>query len=156
MTCRDLDDRIEALAAGDEPQSTETRAHLDGCVRCQAAFARAVQIERLLAARPAPPAPPRFATAVSANLRRERWESEQSLDRWFNLIVAASVVLAAGGLLLLANVSGMAAVGAETGRILREGMGVAAARLAADLPTYIVATGIVFTTVAIWWWAEEN
>ncbi|MGH9330247.1 MAG: hypothetical protein ACRD09_07390, partial [Vicinamibacterales bacterium] len=115
MTCDEMDDRIEALAAGDDPHTEQTRAHLDGCVRCQAALARAHQIERLLAARPVEAAPPRFAAAVAAHVRRERWQSEQSLDRWFNVIVAACALLAAAGLWLLANASGMAAVGTDAG-----------------------------------------
>lgn len=156
MTCHEMDDRIEALAAGDDPHTEETRAHLDGCVRCQAALARALQIEHLLAARPVQAAPPRFAAAVSAHMRRERWQSEQALDRWFNLIVAACVVLAAAGLWLLANVSGMAAVGADAGRLIREGAGIAAERLSRDLPTYVAATGILLSTIAIWWWAEQS
>jgi hypothetical protein len=154
MTCHEMDDRIEALAAGDEPQTDETRAHLEGCVRCQAALARAHQIERLLAGRPAQAAPPQFAQAVAAHVRRERWQSEQSLDRWFNMIVVACVLLLAGGLWLLANVTGMAAVGADAGRLISQGAGLAAQRLARDLPTYVAATGILLSTIAIWWWAE--
>jgi predicted anti-sigma-YlaC factor YlaD len=156
MTCREMDDRIESLAAGDEAQTDETRAHLEDCVRCQAAFARAQQIERFLAARPVPAPPPRFTEAIAAHVRRERWESEQSLDRWFNLMVAACALLAAAGLWLLANVSGMAAVGADAGRLMRDGAGIAADRLARDLPTYVAATGILLSTIAIWLWAERT
>jgi hypothetical protein len=155
MTCREMDDRIEALAAGDEPHTDATRTHLDGCVRCQAALARAQQIERLLAARPVHAAPPRFAEALAAHLRRERWESEQSIDRWFNVIVAACAVLAAGGLWLLANISGATAIGADAGRLMREGAGLALERLAQNLPTYVAATGILLSTIAIWLWAER-
>jgi hypothetical protein len=156
MTCHELDERIEALAAGDETPTDQVRAHLDGCVRCQAALAQARQIERLLAARPVQAPPARFTEAVAAHVRRERWESEQALDRWFNVIVAACVLLAAAGLWLLANVSGMAAVGADAGRLMREGAGIAAERLARDLPTYVAATGILLSSVAIWWWAERS
>jgi hypothetical protein len=156
MTCQQMDERIEALAAGDEQHTADTRAHLDGCVRCQAALARAQQIERLLAARPVHAAPPRFAEAIAAQVRQKRWESEQALDRWFNLIVVACALMAAVGLWLLANISGVAAVGADTGRLMREGAGLAAARLARDLPTYVAATGILLSTVAIWLWAERT
>jgi anti-sigma factor RsiW len=154
MTCQEMDDRIEALAAGDEPHTDETRAHLEGCVRCQAALARAQQIERVLAGRPTQAAPPQFAQAIAARVRRERWQSEQALDRWFNVIVVACVLLLAAGLWMLANVSGMAAVGADAGRLMREGAGLAAERLARDLPTYAAAMGILLSTIAIWWWAE--
>jgi hypothetical protein len=156
MTCHEMDDLIEALAAGDEPHTAATRAHLDGCVRCQAALARAQQIERLLAGRPAHAAPPRFAEMIAAHVRRERWESEQALDRWFNVMVAACALLAAGGLWLLANISGVTAIGADAGRLVREGAGLAAARMAVDLPMYVAATGILISTIAIWLWAERT
>jgi hypothetical protein len=156
MTCHEMDDRIEALAAGDEPHTAATRAHLDGCVRCQAALARAQQIERLLAARPMEAAPARFADAVAAHVRRERWKSEQALDRWFNLIVVACALLAAAGLWLLANISGAAAIGADAGQLMRQGAQLAAVRLARDAPTYVAATGILLSTVAIWLWAERT
>jgi anti-sigma factor RsiW len=156
MTCQELDDRLEALAAGDEPETHEAHAHLEGCVRCQAAFARARQIDRLLAARPAPAAPPRFHTAVLARVRRERWQSEQSIDRWFNLAVATSALLVVAGVWLLANVSGVAAVSGDAGRLVREAAAIAVARLAENLPTYVAATGVLLSTVALWWWAEQR
>jgi hypothetical protein len=100
-------------------------------------------------------APPRFAEAIAAQVRQKRWESEQALDRWFNLIVVACALMAAVGLWLLANISGVAAVGADTGRLMRDGAELAVARLARDLPTYVAATGILLSTVAIWLWAER-
>ena len=50
---------------------------------------------------------------------------------------------------------GVAAVGADAGRLMREGLGLAAGRLAQDLPTYIAATGILLSTIAVWLWAER-
>lgn len=156
MTCEELDDRIEALTGGDAPHTAATRAHLAECPRCQAAFARARQIEEWLAADPAPPAPARFTGDVLARLRRERWQSEQALDRWFNVTIAAAVVLVVMAIALLANVSGMAAVSADVARLMREGSSLAAARLAANLPTYAVGTGLLASTFAVWWWAERR
>lgn len=156
MTCQELDDRIEALASGDAPQTPATQAHLAECLRCQAAFARARRIERWLAD-PAPPqAPSRFTADVLARVRRERWQSEQALDRWFNLTIAAGVLLVVTAVALLTNVSGLAAVTADVARVMRDGTSVMADRLAADLPTYAVATGLLTSTIAVWWWAERR
>lgn len=76
MTCQDVLNRIEALAAGDEAATPEVRAHLEGCLSCAAALATARHIEDALASRPAPPAPARFTTAVVARVHQERWRSE--------------------------------------------------------------------------------
>jgi anti-sigma factor RsiW len=156
MTCQEFDERIDALAAGDEVQTPETRAHLETCHRCQAAFARAVQIEQTLASRPAPPAPPSFTSRVTSAVRHANWESEQSLDRWFNVAVAVSILLAACGVWLLANVSGMAAVGADAGRLLRDGATLAADRFGGNVAAYFGATLVLLFSVAVWSWAEQN
>jgi anti-sigma factor RsiW len=156
MTCQPFEDRIEPFASGDEVQTGETRAHLESCHRCQAAFARAVQIEQALASRPAPPAPPGFTARVAAAVRHASWESEQSLDRWFNVAVAVSILLAACGVWLLANVSGMAAVGADAGRLLRVGAALAAERFGGNVAVYFGATLVLLFSVAIWSWAEQN
>ncbi|HEX2442660.1 MAG TPA: hypothetical protein VHJ77_01850 [Vicinamibacterales bacterium] len=156
MTCQEFEDRIDALASGDEVQTHETRAHLETCHRCQAAFARAVQVEQFLASRPAPAAPPRFTPRVSIAVRHATWESEQSLDRWFNVAVAASILLAACGVWLLANVSGMAAVGADAGRLLRDGAALAAERFGGNVAVYFGATLVLLFSVAVWSWAEQN
>jgi anti-sigma factor RsiW len=156
MTCQQFEDRIDALASGDEVQTGETRAHLESCHRCQAAFARAVQIEQLLASRPSPSAPPGFTSRVTAAVRHASWESEQSLDRWFNVAVAVSILLAACGVWLLANVSGMAAVGADAGRLLRDGATLAAERFGGNAAVYFGATLVLLFSVAVWSWAEQN
>jgi anti-sigma factor RsiW len=156
MTCQELDDRIEALASEDVPQTPATQAHLAECLRCQAAFARARRLEQWLVARPAPPAPPRFTADVLARVRRERWQSEQALDRWFNLTIAAASLLVVMAVALLANVSGIAAVSADVARVMRDGMSLVAARFAADLPTYAIASGLLLSTIAVWWLAEQR
>jgi anti-sigma factor RsiW len=156
MTCRELEDRIEPLAAGDEPQTAETQAHLAGCVRCQSAFARARQIEEWLSSPPQLPAPQGFTSDVLARVRRDRWQSEQALDRWFNLTIAAAALLVVMAIALLANVSGLAAVTADVARVMRDASSLMAGRVTSDFPTYAVATGLLLTTVALWWWAEQH
>src|SRR4051812_20720979 len=107
MTCRDVLDRVEAVAAGDEPASAEFRAHLEGCISCAAARAEARRIEGMLAARPAPPAPARFTAAVTSHIRQVRWRSEQYVDRMFNIaLLLGALTIAAGGGVLLENNTG--------------------------------------------------
>src|SRR5436190_8265031 len=109
MTCRDVLDRVEAVAAGDEPASAEFRAHLEGCIACAAALAQARRIEAMLAARPAPPAPVRFAAAVNSHIRQERWRSEQHVDRMFNVALLLGAVTIAAGVLALSNINALTA-----------------------------------------------
>ena len=87
MTCREVQESIEAIAAGDEPATGAFRAHVETCARCAAALATARRIEESLAARPAPAAPARFAATVVARIRREHWRAEQQVDRMFNIAV---------------------------------------------------------------------
>ena len=63
MTCRDVDDQIEAIVSGEEA-SEAVRAHVEGCVRCAAALATARRIDLAIAARPVSRAPAEFTTAV--------------------------------------------------------------------------------------------
>src|SRR5687768_11748976 len=105
MTCQDVEDRIEAVAAGDQPADGAFLAHVETCVRCAAALASARRIEAVLAARPLPEAPPRFAAGVASRIRRDYWRSEQQVDRMFNAAVAAGLIAIAGGTLALVNVS---------------------------------------------------
>src|SRR4051794_38154490 len=111
MTCRDVLDRVEAVAAGDEPASAEFRAHLEGCISCAAALAEGRRIEAMLAARPAPPAPARFTAAVTSHIRQVRWRSEQYVDRMFNIALLLGALTIAAGVLALSNIKTGAAGG---------------------------------------------
>src|SRR5436190_20101063 len=97
LTCRETDELMEAVAAGDQPADAAFVAHVQTCVRCAAELASARRIEDVLAARPTAAAPPRFAAAVASRIRREYWRSEQQVDRVFNLAVAAGFIAIAGG-----------------------------------------------------------
>ena len=159
MTCREVQESIEAIAAGDEPVTGAFRAHIEGCPSCAAALATARRIEESLAARPAPAAPARFAATVVARIRREHWRAEQQVDRMFNVAVAAGVVAIAAGALALFNLETLTTAIATAGGVLtdaatRQGSG-ASAEGAPGLWTYLLAGGLVGTTLLVWRWAES-
>jgi anti-sigma factor RsiW len=159
MTCREAVERIEAVAAGDEPEGEAFRAHVEGCPRCRAALARARALERALAARPAVDAPPRFAAAVAARVRHEYWRSEQRVDRMFNVAVAAGFIAIVAGTLALVNLSAVAeGFGAGLSALFAlaaEARSTPAARVPA-LSVYLLAGGFLVTTLLVWSWAERS
>src|SRR5687768_12105798 len=105
MTCKDVEEGIEAVAAGDQAADRAFVAHVETCVRCAAALAGARRIEEALAARPIPVAPPRFAAAVASRIRRDYWRSEQQVDWMFNVAIAVALIAIAGGTLALVNLT---------------------------------------------------
>ncbi len=155
MTCEEFDAIVEPVAAGEMEPSPAAAEHLAGCLRCASAVALARRIDSALAAAETPAAPPRFTAAVTTRLRRERWRSEQRVDRVFNLAMVAAAVLVATGVGMLFNLTGLTAVGRDTSQLLSEGLRVAARQVTAQLPAYIGGTGLLLTAVGAWWWAER-
>ena len=159
MTCKDAEERIEAVAAGDEPDGAFA-AHVEGCARCAAALSRARRIEQALAARPVPAAPPRFAAAVATRIRLDDWRSEQQVDRMFNVAVAAGLIAIAGGTLALVNLGAvMDAIAAGCVRAQRRVDQPRRRDGRATVPafsTYLLAGGFVVTAVLVWSWAERE
>jgi anti-sigma factor RsiW len=156
MTCRDVLDRVEAVAAGDEPATPELRSHLEGCLACAAALAEARRIEAMLAARPAPPAPARFTAAVNSRIRQERWRSEQHVDRMFNIALLMGVLAVAVGVLALFNLNAMALAFTGGLALLNRMSGDLVVRAAPAFATYLGATGFLATALLVWWWAERR
>jgi anti-sigma factor RsiW len=156
MTCRDVLDRIEAVAAGDEPATAEFRSHLEGCLACAAALAEARRIETMLAGRPAPPAPPRFSAAVNSYIRQERWRSEQHVDRMFNAALLLGVLAITAGVLALFNVNAMAAAFSGSVVLLNRLSGELVLHTASTFATYVGAAGLLATALFVWWWAERR
>ena len=157
ITCKDAEERIEAVAAGDEPDGAFA-AHLEGCARCAAALSRARWIEATLAARSVPAAPARFASAVAMRIRLDDWRSEQQVDRMFNVAVAAGLIAIAGGTLALVNLGAVmdatsAGLLALNGLLTREGSAVAVQVPA--FSTYLLAGGFLVTALLVWSWAER-
>ena len=125
MSCSDVLDLIEPIAAGDLGADEAVRAHLQSCVTCAAALASAQRLESALKGMEIPPAPATFSATVLQRIRRDRWQSEQNVDRLFNLAIVAAVLLMIGGVAAMLNVD------ARTGD-QRFGAGVAEGRDAGE------------------------
>ncbi len=157
MTCADAEDLIEAVAAGETPPAGELAAHLADCRRCAAALATASRIERALVALPAPSAPVRFAQDVLAAIRRERWRSEERVDRVFNVTIAAAIVVVAAALVSLLNLGSLAQMliaAAEKMSAIPQRP--PAWPPPAPLPVLSLAVVLVTMAVGVWWWAERR
>ena len=159
MTCKDVEERIEAVAAGDQAADGAFLAHVETCVRCAAALAAARRIEETLAARPIPAAPPRFAAAVASRIRRDYWRSEQQVDWMFNLAIAVAVIAIAGGALALVNLTavleGVSAGWSALHALVREQRGPRTAPAPA-FSTYLLGAGFLVTALLVWSWAERS
>jgi hypothetical protein len=159
MTCAEVQDLIEAIAAGDVPVSGELASHLESCRTCASALEAATRIERALTELAVPSIPPHFVRNVRDAVRRDRWRYEQRVDRAFNLTVAAGiglVVIALVGLFNLGSLAQLLVLAMETlSDVSQEPpawpASIGAPRAAAWLTTLMVATGLV-----VWWWAERR
>jgi anti-sigma factor RsiW len=156
MTCTDALDLVEAIAAADMALTDDARDHFETCPRCSAALASARRIEALLAAREAPQAPPRFTSHVLARIRRERWRSEQAVDRLFNFAIVAAVILMAGGVAAVINLSGVMTAATAIWEMLALATSGAMQKSGPSLGTYVGAIGLFVSALAMWWWAEQR
>jgi anti-sigma factor RsiW len=156
MSCRDVIELVEAIAAGDLEPDRELRAHLETCPGCAAALSSARQLEAALARREAPLPPPRFAAAVLHRVGRERWRAEEHVDRLFNVAMVMAFVLVAGGAVALMNLSGVLAAASQTVAIIGSVRGELARSAAPSLTTYVAAAGLLASALVMWWWAERR
>jgi hypothetical protein len=156
MTCKDAIDLVEAIAAGDLELVGEPLEHVESCPRCAAALASARRIEAVLAAQDTPPAPPRFTPLVMARIRRERWRSEQAVDRLFNVAIVAAVLLVSGGVLALLNLNQVLAVAARLWTAFAEASVASSKAAVPTIGTYVAAIGLFTSALGMWWWAERR
>jgi anti-sigma factor RsiW len=156
MTCTEALDLVEAIAAGDMEPDAAARDHFESCPRCAAALATARRIELALASREAPSAPARFTPLVQARIRRERWRSEQAVDRLFNVAIVAAVILVTGGVIALMNVSEVLAVAAGAWQVFAGITTDAVRGRGPSLGTYAAAVCLFASALAMWWWAERR
>lgn len=156
LTCGDVLDLVEPIAAGDLAVGESVREHLETCPQCAAALASARRLEMLLVSRPAPVAPARFTPAVTARIRRERWRTEQQVDRVFNLAIAAAIVLVVGAIAALFNINGVLVASAAAWQMVTTATKEGVRSAAPALGTYIAAAAFMASALAMWWWAERR
>ncbi len=155
MTCRDVLELIEPIAAGDLEPGADARAHLESCPGCAAALASARRLEAALVSREAPEPPARFAALVLQRIHRERWRAEQHVDRLFNLAMVAALALVVGGIFAMMNVSGVLAAASATWALAATVSTQVAHSAAPSLNTYVAAACLLVSALAMWWWAER-
>jgi anti-sigma factor RsiW len=156
VRCEETDARIEALAAGEEPDDAALQAHVASCRRCASRLALARAIESLLAIREVPEPPANFTAGVMARIRRERWRAEQMLDAGFNFAVVFGLVLIVGGLGGLGWSMGLFGADAALGTVVNAATSQLVERLLPQAPTVVVATLLLASALGLWWWAEEG
>jgi anti-sigma factor RsiW len=156
MTCKHALDLVEPVAAGDLIADADLRAHFETCPRCAGALASARRLEAMLASREAPVAPARFAALVLQRIRRERWRSEQQVDRLFNVAIALALLLIVGGIFALMNLSGVLTGAADTWTAVATLSTQLARDAAPAVDTYIAGVCLLITALGMWWWAERT
>jgi anti-sigma factor RsiW len=156
MSCDELLDTIEPIAAGELTPSAAAAAHLASCESCAHALESARRVDRLLRGRAAPPAPAQFTSRVMNRVHRARWRAEQIVDWGFNAALVTAAIGIVGGLWIVMQQSGLAMVSSDAIELLGPGMLVFARRVAPALPLYGAATLLLGTALAVWWWAERE
>lgn len=156
MTCSDALQLVEAIAAGDLAVDDAVRAHFETCPRCASALASARRIEVALQGRPKPQAPARFTQTVLVRIRQERWQSEQRVDRVFNVAIVLAVLLLVASVVALTNVDAVIGAAGSVWGLLAAMGGQAVAAAAPVLFTYIAAAGLLMSALGMWWWAERR
>jgi anti-sigma factor RsiW len=156
LTCSDALGLVEPIAAGDLEVGEAARLHFETCPRCASALASARRIEAELGARPAPAAPERFTAAVTARIRRERWQTEQRVDRVFNVGIAVAILLVIGGVAALLNVGGVLSAAAAVWELMSAATSRRVEAVAPSLTTYVAAAAFMASALIMWWWAERR
>ena len=76
-------------------------------------------------------------------------------DRIFNLAIAAAVLLFVGGIVFLVQGSAWVESVAQLSALMASAGSHAADAAAPSLTTYVAATGLFVSGLAMWWWAES-
>ncbi len=156
MRCEDVQDLIDALAAGDMTPDVEVTAHLQACTRCSTGLTRARQIDQALRAMPLPQVPDAFTATLLARGRSIRWKSEQRFDWWFNLAMATAFGSIAAGIWALLHLTGLAAVTVGTANFIGRSVPDLFEQAKPEITLYLTATALVAGALGVWWWFERT
>jgi hypothetical protein len=95
---------------------------------------------------------------VAARIRNEHWRAEQQVDRMFNVAVAVAVVAISGGAIALFNIESVMAAVAVAAQVMTDAAtqqgGGTAVQGAPAMWTYLLAAGLLGTSLLVWRWAE--
>ena len=147
MFCDEALDAIEAIAADELMPDGRVAAHLASCPNCAAALVSARALEQMLQRRAVPAAPSQFTSRTMARVRRARWRSDQFLDVGFNVAIGLVVLIVVGGVWMLLNRSGLAAVSNDAVDLFGTGLVTFARRVAPSLPLYAGAAAVLATAL---------
>jgi len=156
MTCDDLADLIGPWAEGELTPPADASGHVDSCRHCAARLALARQLDRALASCEAKIPSPQFSQDVLKRLRREWWEAEEDLDWWFNVLVGLGLLVVAGGIWLLFDVSGLTALTSDATTLFGTGITALMQQISGSLPIYLGATALLIGALLIWRWTDGD
>ena len=156
MTCADISDVLDLIAAGELTADAAALAHLSACASCAQALDAARRLDSLLRARPAPLAPAHFTSRLMGRIRRAMWRREQIVDWIFNSAMIAAALVVAAGLWIALRHTGLSAVSQDAINLFGSGMIAAAQKVTPSLPLYAGATGLLLVALGVWWWATDS
>ena len=156
MTCEDVLNAVEPIAAGERQPDAWMAAHLSTCVSCASALEAARRLDAMLRQRLVPAPPPQFTVRTMARIRKARWHNEQVIDWAFNAGLALIALVTAAGIWIIISRSGFTLVGNDALQLLGAGMRTFVQRVSPSLPLYALATVLLVTALGIWWWAERD
>ena len=155
MTCDDVADAIDLIAAGELTADAAVSAHLSTCASCARSLLAARRVESLLRARPTPAAPAQFTSRLMNRIRRASWRREQIVDWIFNSAMIAAALGVAVGLWIAMRRTGLSFVSREAMDLFSSGMLTAAQKVAPSVPLYAGATALLLVALGVWWWATD-
>ena len=156
MTCDDVLNAVEPIAAGERQPDAWMASHLSTCVSCASALDAARRLDALLRQRLVPTPSAQFTTRTMARIRRARWHNEQVIDWAFNAGLALMALATVAGLWIIISRSGFTLTGNDALQLLGAGIRTLVQRVSPALPLYALATVLLVTALGIWWWAERD
>ena len=156
MTCDDVQNAIELIAAGEMTPDAQMASHLATCRSCASALETAQRIDALLRQRPLPMPPAQFTARTTARIRRARWRNEQMIDWIFNAALALVALAIVAGVWVVVSRSGFTFVNNDTLQLFGAGVRSFVQRVSPSLPVYALATVLLVTALGVWWWAERD